>query len=134
MIFLSNENEIVTVDELTELVREKISSLSYEVACAAFIDAKNNLISLAQLSSGVFYTVDYDAKSLIEYAISISCKRVVLYHNHPSGFTEPSESDIVATKYLLKLLYINGIKLIDHIIVTKNGSQSLFASAPEITL
>lgn len=134
MILLSNEKEIVTVDELTEIVREKLSLLSYEVACAAFIDAKNNLISLVQLSSGISYTVDYDVKSLIEYAISISCKRVVLYHNHPSGSAEPSESDIVATKHLLKLLYVNGIKLIDHIIVSKNGSQSIFASAPEITL
>ena len=134
MKLLCGAKEIKTVDELTELVREKISLLSYEVVCAAFLDAGRNLISLVQLSSGIDYTVDYDVKSLLEYAVAISCKRVVLYHNHPSGSPKPSESDIVTTKYLHKLMYVNGISLVDHIIVTKDGFQSVFTFAPEITL
>ncbi|MDX5462392.1 MAG: hypothetical protein O7157_02380 [Wolbachia endosymbiont of Tetragnatha montana] len=40
------------------------------------------------------------------------------YHNHPSGDTQPSNSDISLTKQLAEACQSIGIELIDHIIIT----------------
>jgi len=43
---------------------------------------------------------------------------VIIAHNHPSGFAEPSKQDIMATNQLVAAAQFLGITLLDHIIVT----------------
>jgi DNA repair protein RadC len=49
---------------------------------------------------------------------------VNLRKNHPSGSTEPSPEDIEVTEKLARAGEILGIKLLDHVIVTRNGYYS----------
>lgn len=134
MVLLSEEKEFSSIKELTLFVKEQLEALSYEVICAAYLDNENNLISLVELGVGTRNNVDTGAEQLIRYAHAIMCKRVVMYHNHPSGDSAPSESDIVATRRLYKLTFINGIDLVDHIVVSKSGYHSIFSVSPDITL
>ncbi len=46
-------------------------------------------------------------------------------HNHPSGTLEPSKQDILMTKQLAEAGAILGIKVLDHIIVSKKGHLSM---------
>jgi DNA repair protein RadC len=50
---------------------------------------------------------------------------IILVHNHPSGDTEPSQEDIAITKRLVEAGELLGIKIHDHIIVSKNGYTSM---------
>jgi len=50
---------------------------------------------------------------------------VILAHNHPSGTLEASPEDLALTKRLVKAGDLLGIKVLDHIIVTKRGYISL---------
>jgi DNA repair protein RadC len=50
---------------------------------------------------------------------------IILVHNHPSGDTEPSQEDIAITKRLVEAGELLGIKVHDHIIVSKNGYTSM---------
>ena len=131
---LQSEKEFGSIKELTLFVKEQLETLSYEVICAAYLDNENNLISLVELGAGTSNNVDTGAEQLIRYAHAIMCKRVVVYHNHPSGSAVPSESDIVATRRLYKLTFVNGIKLSDHIVVSKNGYHSVLSDLPDIAL
>ncbi len=134
MVLLSESKEFDSIEQLTLFVKEKLDSLSYEVICAAYLDNENNLIALAEFGVGTQNNVDTSIEELLTYAFSINCRSVVLYHNHPSGSSVPSESDIVATKRLYRTAFVNGIKLKDHIVVSKNGYHSIFSVSPDITL
>jgi len=46
-------------------------------------------------------------------------------HNHPSGDVNPSREDINITKKLILIGYFLQCKIIDHIIIGKNGYFSM---------
>jgi len=50
---------------------------------------------------------------------------VILGHNHPSGVAEPSESDRGITLKLARALELVGIRLLDHLVVSRDGHVSL---------
>ncbi len=50
---------------------------------------------------------------------------VALIHNHPGQNSEPSDQDIMITDHVKKALETVGIRLLDHLIVTKYGYFSL---------
>ena len=57
---------------------------------------------------------------------------MIFAHNHPSGNLRPSRSDMVLTKNLVKGSNYLDIKILDHIIVSKNGYYS-FADEGQLT-
>lgn len=54
-------------------------------------------------------------------AIKEHASAVVFCHNHPGGNPEPSDADIETTKKLCLAARILEIKVVDHIIITKNS-------------
>ena len=50
----------------------------------------------------------------------------MLIHNHPSNDTLPSKEDIILTNKLKEIGKINGINVIDHIIVGNNNYYSFY--------
>ena len=50
--------------------------------------------------------------------------KLVLVHNHPSGFLQPSESDLELTSKLIHAGLIFDIKVVDHVITTKHSYYS----------
>ncbi len=58
-------------------------------------------------------------------AITDRAASVILVHNHPSGTLDPSSQDIGITRQLVEAGSILGIRVLDHIIVTKKGYVSL---------
>ena len=49
----------------------------------------------------------------------------MLFHNHPSGDTEPSEADFAYTRRVVDCGDMLGIEVIDHIIIADNEYLSL---------
>jgi DNA repair protein RadC len=49
---------------------------------------------------------------------------VILAHNHPSGELKPSDSDLKIPEQLMDAGKILGIKVLDHIIISKGGYYS----------
>ena len=58
-------------------------------------------------------------------AITDRAASVILVHNHPSGTLDPSSQDIGITRQLVEAGSILGIRVLDHIIITKKGYVSL---------
>ncbi|MGL5122827.1 MAG: JAB domain-containing protein [Fusobacteriaceae bacterium] len=65
--------------------------------------------------------LDKGMKKIMEEAFRYKAKSVILSHNHPSGNIMPSKADIDITKNMKKILNMVDIKLLDHIIVTKEA-------------
>lgn len=58
-------------------------------------------------------------------AIKNNAHSIICVHNHPSGNLEPSKADIDVSIQLKTSGDIIGIELLDHIIVSKLGIQSI---------
>lgn len=46
---------------------------------------------------------------------------MIIVHNHPSGYTDPSEEDKRLTRTLKESARLLDIRVLDHLIVGRNG-------------
>jgi DNA repair protein RadC len=80
----------------------------------------NRVITVGLLNHSLVHPREVFADAIADRAASVIC-----VHNHPSGSLEPSPQDIAITTQLREAGELVGIRLIDHIIVAKNGHVSL---------
>ena len=67
-------------------------------------------------------------REVFKPALEYSAAAIILVHNHPSGNLKPSAADIEITKQLIAAGQLLGIELIDHIIVSQKGFESIMPS------
>lgn len=65
-------------------------------------------------------------REIFKEAYRLSASSIVCMHNHPSNDLKPSEADISFTKKLVKIGHIQGIPVLDHIIVGEDGYYSFY--------
>jgi DNA repair protein RadC len=80
----------------------------------------NRTITVGLLNHSLVHPREVFADAITDRAASIIC-----VHNHPSGTLEPSNQDIEVTKQLMDAGAILGIRVLDHLIITKNGFLSM---------
>jgi len=67
-----------------------------------------------------------DVRLIFQYAIKGNCSGIIIAHNHPSGNTNPSESDLKITQKIKEAGNLLEIQLLDYIILT--SERDLFRS------
>lgn len=87
--------------------------------CATLTGA-NEIISIHVVSVGTLNKSIIHPREVFANALKDRCASVILCHNHPSGKTEPSIEDIETTMFLIESAKFLGIKVLDHLIITKN--------------
>lgn len=114
------------------LVRERIvkelTDRPTENMLAYMFDENDNQIGIIKFSEGTETNIKIDYKALVNGFFKRKVSGIIFAHNHPSGYTKPSEEDDVATRRLLAILALHGIEFIDHVIVGKNQAFSYFLS------
>lgn len=118
------DKDILTIkskNSLLSYLRGEIGYSPREEFKILFLDTSNKLIASETLFSG---TIDKSAiypREIVERVIKNRAKSVIFAHNHPSGSISPSKKDIELTQYMYDSLKLLEIRLLDHIIVTKNS-------------
>jgi DNA repair protein RadC len=80
----------------------------------------NRVITVGLLDHSLVHPREVFADAITDRAAS-----VILVHNHPSGILEPSKQDVIMTKQLVEAGSVLGIKVLDHLIVSKKGYLSM---------
>ena len=80
---------------------------------------------------GSTYGVDVDIREMIAGVSRCGCSMCIVSHNHPGGNCRPSATDIVSTGRLAEAFKEAGILLLDHIVVGRDGAQSIFDIGPD---
>lgn len=62
--------------------------------CVAYTNVKNRLIGWKGISIGGLSAAPADVKEAMKWAIRCKAYGLILVHNHPSGYPEPSKEDI----------------------------------------
>ena len=85
---------------------------------SAGVNARH-LVSIGCLTASIVHPREVFAPAIEARAASILC-----LHNHPSGDPSPSPEDIEITHRLKQTGELVGIRLMDHIIIAKDGYVS----------
>jgi DNA repair protein RadC len=68
-----------------------------------------------------------DLRLFWKRVLEMNATEIIVAHNHPSGNTEPSRADIEITKKIKSAGENLSVVLLDHIIITSNGYQSIIS-------
>lgn len=93
------------------------------LACLS-LDGGQRLISQRLITVGTLDSVAIHPREIFAEAIVERAASIIVAHNHPSGQALPSAHDVVITQQLISAGHLLGIKLYDHIIVTKHDYYS----------
>lgn len=96
-----------------------------EVLYMVCLDSRNRIIRTDLILEGTFENIDLNVGVMVRTAVMCDARRVVLAHNHPSGILLPSDADILATNVIINAMYIVGIEVLDHLILTEEGCESI---------
>ncbi len=103
----------------------EIRDKNQEYFVCVSLNGANEVIGNRVVTVGLLNANQVHPREIFSDAIAERGASIILVHNHPSGNTEPSQEDIVVTKRLVEAGETLGIKIHDHIIVSKDGYTSM---------
>lgn len=102
-----------------------VNSIEYrEEFKILLLNQANKVLGAVNISQGGVSSTVVDPKIVFGAALKANASFVILAHNHPSGNLTPSEPDKRLTNKLKQAGEFLDIKILDHIILTKEGYYS----------
>ena len=92
------------------------------------LSGAHEVLGWVRLHTGGFGHAPVDLRLVLGVALQTASSAVVVAHNHPGGGLAPSPEDIALTGRLKEAAGLMGIRLLDHLILTRDGCYS-FADA-----
>ena len=121
---MRNKDCLSSPESVLEFSRLKLTGLPNEALMAIYVNVKNQVIDYEMLSEGTVDNVVIYPRRIIEGSLRYHASGIIIVHNHPSGNPEPSEEDRLLTNSLSEILRTLDIRLLDHIIVGRDGHFS----------
>lgn len=97
-----------------------------------YLDSKNNLIERKLLFMGTINRSIVHPREIFKEAYLSSASKIICMHNHPSGDLTPSMEDIRLTKSLIEIGKLQGIALVDHLIIADDGYYSFYSERSDL--
>ncbi|MCD8429083.1 JAB domain-containing protein [Tenacibaculum finnmarkense genomovar ulcerans] len=88
------------------------------------LNRNNQVLGVYLLSKGGTASSIVDVKLLFSVALKCNTHGIILAHNHPPGNLTPSKSDKDITTKIINASKLLDMKILDHIIVTKDDYYS----------
>jgi DNA repair protein RadC len=124
---MSRESETIQCAAAVERwARPRLATLDHEEVWLLALDGKNALKSAERVGQGGAHGCALTPRDILGPALRHAASAIVLVHNHPSGEPEPSREDIAMTRAVAEASNVVGIPLLDHVVVARRGSASIF--------
>ncbi len=123
---LNNTNILNMLEDVYNWCQKEIAYLNQECFMAIFLNTRNEIITHKILFKGTLDRSLIHPREIFNQALYYASAKIICVHNHPGGSLVPSLADIEVTKKLIDVSRLVGIELIDHVIVSKNGYESIF--------
>jgi DNA repair protein RadC len=102
-------------------LRPKLAHLQHEEFGVLYL-AQSGRIKLYDIASkGGITSTTVDPRLIFQKALEVGAVSIIVGHNHPSGNTRPSKADEALTQKILQGSKYMDIKLLDHIILGRDG-------------
>lgn len=111
--------EYSSSDKLVNGLKEifDIESLTEEYVWMVCMTAAFQIIGVFEIAHGSINSSVFNTRGILQRALLANATYIVVAHCHPSGYTDPSDKDIVVTKQLYDACALMEIGLLDHIII-----------------
>ena len=122
---IENQESIGGPEDIFSYVRLHLGGQDRECVYALYLNNAKKIVHHCKVGSG---TVDRTAiypREILKPALMVDATSMVLVHNHPDGMPVPSEEDHQYTNQIETIAETMGIRLVDHIIVTRTQAYSL---------
>jgi len=110
--------------EAAERLFAPLAGEAVEVLAFVYLDREQRVLGMRQSRSAAHDTHDVPVRDIVIDALGFGAAGVVMAHNHPSGDATPSAADREATRRVARALDTLGVRLLDHLVVTRNGATS----------
>ncbi|MGX9418654.1 RadC family protein [Vibrio sp. WJH972] len=117
---LTNPNE--TRLYLTAFLRDR----PREAFLVLFLDNQHRVIEAEILFEGTIDSASVYPREVVKRALDHNAAAIILAHNHPSGISEPSQSDRRITDKICAAMQLVDIRVLDHFVVG-DGEITSFA-------
>ena len=105
-------------------LQRKLGSSKKETLMVFYLDSGRKINGIWE-HTGTVNSATVAPREVAEMALRYHAVGVILVHNHPSGNDKPSRADIAFTQKVYNCLDTFDIKLLDHLIVTRDTYRSL---------
>lgn len=119
------KGECLTSPKATmQYLQLQLADRTREVFGMLFLDNQHRVILFEELFQGTIDGTSVYPRVVVERALTHHAAAVIATHNHPAGICNPSSADRQITKKLQEALVLLDIRLLDHIIVSVEGTYS----------
>ncbi len=126
--FLRKELKIYSEEDLHTYLRAELGSQEREFFMILCLSSSNQLLHKQIMFAGTIDQAQVYPREILKVALLKNASAIILVHNHPSGNNNPSNDDLVLTKKLEGIAREFGLRIHDHIVVTKDSAFSIKAS------
>lgn len=123
--------KIISPNDIFSLVRH-FGLKTQEHFVSITLNGAHEVINLRTVTIGLVNRAEIHPREVFHAAITDKSCSIIVAHNHPSGNLAPSSSDRKITMRLVKAGRLLGIEVLDHLIVSRAGFQSLRTTEPEL--
>lgn len=113
-------------EEFFGLVRNQLYGLGHEQLHVATLTRYYGVLAKRLVYEGTADSIQrVEPRDVFRDALLTGGEYVVMYHNHPTGYTHPSKMDKRTTKMICKAGKILGVEVLDHIICFNDSFFSM---------
>ena len=121
---LKKGNAFSNASDVKQFLISKLRHQQREIFAVLFLDNQHRLIVYEELFQGTINCAHIYPREIVKSALQHNAAAIILSHNHPSGNSEPSESDRHATNDIKQSLKLLDIKVLDHIVIGDSTAVS----------
>ncbi len=96
-----------------------LAGLDREVFGALLLDTRHRFIAVENIFLGSIDRTMVYPREVVKCCLRHNAAAVVLFHNHPSGDTDPSPCDVELTNRLRAVLDEVDVRLVDHMVAAR---------------
>jgi DNA repair protein RadC len=123
------EREVLSSPQaVLDFSRMKLAGLSHEAFMVILLNAKNRVLDYKIIQEGTIDRAAIYPRRIVEEALAQHAAGIIFVHNHPSGDSQPSPEDRQLTRSLMEAARTIDLRVLDHIIVGKEGYCSFAES------
>lgn len=117
--------ECISTDvDVVRLMRPVFDTMRHEECWVLYLTSSNRLIERHRVSQGGVQATVVDHRLIVKRALELLATQIIMVHNHPSGAAEPSAADRTLTDKVRDAAALFDIRLLDHIIISREGDFS----------
>lgn len=118
--------KLKTPKEIYNETKYLFNNLKQEHFYCLYFNPKQELIGKKLLFKGTINNSTIHPREVFKEAYKLSAYSIICIHNHPSNDVTPSKADDYLTSTLVQIGKIQGIPVVDHIIVGDNNYYSYY--------